>query len=94
MGAVVLNKRNSLVHLLWTTLMCPMSVQNSGTMYLGLAQNPSATVWLIVVFLIVFGQHWSSVAQRNKHTSGCDVCDDIVGLKNRITAALSPAFSF
>lgn len=50
MGAVVLNKRNSLVHLLWTTLMCPMSVQNSGTMYLGLAQNPSATVWHCCVF--------------------------------------------
>ncbi len=28
--------------------------------------SPSATLWLTDVFLIVFGQQWSSMAQRNK----------------------------
>ncbi len=31
--------------------------------------SPSATLWLTDVFLIVFGQQWSSIAQRNNtHT--------------------------
>ncbi len=28
--------------------------------------SPSVTVWLIDVFVIVFGQQWSSTAQRKK----------------------------
>ncbi len=38
---------------------CPCSLQVRN-------MSPSPTVWLADVFLIVFGQQWSSVVQSNK----------------------------
>ncbi len=34
--------------------------------------SPSETVWLTDVFLIVFGQQWSSAAHRNKTYQNLD----------------------